>query len=52
VNFPISASIAHKVCEHVTDDIDTITIVYNEFKNVITQIVRKIELLNEKQFVQ
>jgi F0F1-type ATP synthase gamma subunit len=42
-----AASIAHQVIEHAKD-CDRVLLVYNEFKNVISQIQRKKEIMLRK----
>jgi F-type H+-transporting ATPase subunit gamma len=39
------------VVANATDDIDQITLVYNEFKNAITQVLRHMDLLTKKNFL-
>jgi F-type H+-transporting ATPase subunit gamma len=58
MNFPTgtflvnaAASIAYQVIEHAKD-CDRVTIIFNEFKNVISQFQRKVEVLNKTEFVQ
>lgn len=51
MNFPTAASIAYQVIEHAKD-CDRITIIYNEFKNVISQFQRKLEIMNRTEFLQ
>lgn len=47
LNFPTSASVAHQAIEHAKD-CDRVILVYNEFKNVISQILRKKEIMLRK----
>ncbi len=47
----LAASIAYQVIQHAKD-CDRVTLMYNEFKNVISQIQRKVEILNKAEFVQ
>ncbi|KAM3138545.1 hypothetical protein pb186bvf_009297 [Paramecium bursaria] len=51
INFPTAASVAHQIQLNATDDIDQITIIYNQFKNVVSQIIRRVDLLNKKNFL-
>jgi F-type H+-transporting ATPase subunit gamma len=54
LNFPtgiafviiVASSIAHHVLQNIKD-CDRILILYNEFKNVISQILKKAEVLNQ-----
>lgn len=51
INFPTASSLAHQISEMATD-CDNIVIVYNEFKNVITQIIRRVELMTRPNFLK
>jgi len=44
LNFPTAASIAHQVFVN-SKDCDRVLLIYNEFKNVISQIQRKREVM-------
>ena len=50
INFPTAASIGHQVLKQA-EDCEKIVLVYNEFKNVISQIQRKVELMNNSEFL-
>ena len=45
INFPTAAAIASQVLNSAKD-CDRIVVIYNEFKNVISQILKKMELMN------
>lgn len=49
MNFPTAASIATQVLQRAKD-CDRVTLIYNEFKNVINQIQRKMQLMNKTEF--
>jgi F-type H+-transporting ATPase subunit gamma len=49
MNFPTAASIANTI---LGIDCDRVVLLYNEFKNVITQIQRKVEIMPRKQFLK
>ncbi|CAD8179707.1 unnamed protein product [Paramecium pentaurelia] len=51
INFINSSSIAHQIQLNVTDDVDQISIIFNQFKNVVQQIVKRVDLLNRKNFI-
>jgi F-type H+-transporting ATPase subunit gamma len=51
INFKIASSIAHQILNSVPD-CDRIILLYNEFKNVISQVQRKMELMPRKQFLK
>lgn len=51
MNFPTAASIANTVMLKSTD-CDRVILLYNEFKNVITQIQKKLEIMPRKQFTK
>jgi len=51
MNFPTAASIANIILNSAADS-DRVLLLYNEFKNVITQIQRKVELMTRKQFLK
>lgn len=51
ITFPTAASVAHQIQLNMTDDVDQITLVYNQFKNVVSQVVRRVDLLNKKNFL-
>jgi F0F1-type ATP synthase gamma subunit len=44
INFMAAASIAHKI-EAAADDCDEMVIMYNEFKNVVTNFIRQVPLM-------
>ena len=50
LNFPTAAAIATQILAHARD-CEKILVVYNEFKNVISQILRKMELMNRAEFL-
>lgn len=47
LNFPTAASIAAQVMER-SKDCEKIVLVFNEFKNVISQVQRKVEIMSKK----
>lgn len=51
MNFPTAASIANIIISKAVD-CDRVLLLYNEFKNVITQIQRKVEIMPRKQFLK
>lgn len=51
LNFPTASSIAYQVLEH-SKDCDRIILVYNEFKNVISQILRRSEVMTKEEFLK
>ena len=51
INFPVASSIAHMASQQA-EDCDNIVIVYNEFQNVITQVVRRMEMMTRKNFLK
>lgn len=51
LNFPTASSVAYQVLEHAKD-CDRIIILYNEFKNVISQILRKAEVMTREEFLK
>lgn len=51
ITFPSAAALAHQLVT-AAEDCDNIILVYNEFKSVISSIIRKVELLNKKNFLQ
>lgn len=50
INFPTAAAIASQVLNSAKD-CDKIIVIYNEFKNVISQILKKMELMNRPEFL-
>lgn len=50
INFPTAAAIASQILSSARD-CDKIVVVYNEFKNVISQILKKMELMNRSEFM-
>lgn len=51
MTFPTAAAIANTILMKNPDS-DRVIIIYNEFKNVITQILRKREVMTRKQFLK
>ena len=51
INFPTAASIANYFVRDSTD-CDRIVLLFNEFKNVIVQVLRKQEILSKKEFLR
>jgi F-type H+-transporting ATPase subunit gamma len=50
LNFPTAAAIASHILQHARD-CEKILIVYNEFKNVVSQILRRAEVMNKPEFL-
>lgn len=50
INFPTAAAIASQVLANAKD-CEKIVVVYNEFKNVISQVLKKMELMNRVEFL-
>lgn len=50
LNFPTAASIASHILSH-SKDCEKIVVLYNEFKNVISQVLKKMELMNRTEFL-
>lgn len=46
----LAASIAHQAIEHAKE-CDKVLLMYNEYKNVISQVMRKTELMTRVEFV-
>lgn len=51
LNFPTASSIAYQVLDHAKE-CDRIVLVYNEFKNVLSQFLRKAEVLTKDDFMK
>lgn len=51
MNFPTAASIGYQVIEHAKD-CDRVLMIYNQFKNVISQIQKKVEVMGRTEFLQ
>jgi F-type H+-transporting ATPase subunit gamma len=51
INFATAGSISHQISD-MASDCDNIIVVYNEFKNVITQFIRKVDLLTRPNFLK
>ena len=50
MNFPTAAAIANQVLNNA-QDCERITLIYNEFKNVISQVQRKADLMTRNEFL-
>lgn len=50
-NYPTIMALAEQIAKQ-GEDVDKIVIYYNEFQSVITQIIRRMELLPRKQFME
>jgi F-type H+-transporting ATPase subunit gamma len=50
LNFPTAAAIASQVLANARD-CEKILFVYNEFKNVISQVLKKMEVMNRTEFI-
>ena len=50
MNFPTAAAIANQVLANA-NDCERITLIYNEFKNVISQVQRKADLMTRNEFL-
>jgi F-type H+-transporting ATPase subunit gamma len=50
INFPTAAAIATQILA-ASKDCEKILILYNEFKNVISQIQKKMEVMNRTEFM-
>lgn len=50
INFPTASAIAAQILSQ-SKDCEKILVLYNEFKNVISQILRKMELMSKAEFL-
>lgn len=51
MNFSTAASVAHQIND-AAEDCENIQIVYNEFKSVISTVIRRADVMPRKQFLQ
>lgn len=53
MNFTIASSLSHQVCQAAEEEqCDNVVLVYNEFKSIIASQVKRLEILNRKNFFQ
>ena len=52
MTFATAASLSHKINESASEDCEKIQLVYNEFKSIISSIVRRVDVWPKKQFAQ
>jgi len=52
INFTITSSLAHQMCLIADEEnCDNMVVVYNEFKSAISSIIKRLEFLNRKAFI-
>jgi len=52
MNYATAAALAYKINETASEDCEQIQLIYNEFRSIISTVIRKVEVWPKKQFAQ